>query len=52
MKVSSVSFGSSRFRSLDDKIKFILPKGLGDCIITSDVSKSDVIDVLKAYNEI
>ena len=39
-------------KSLDDKIKFILPKGLGDCIISSDVKKSDVMNVLKAYNEI
>lgn len=36
-------------KSLDNKIKFILPKGIGDCIITSDISKDDVIAVLKAF---
>jgi 3-dehydroquinate synthase len=36
-------------KSLDKKIKFILPKGLGDCTITDDVSKQDVIDVLKDF---
>jgi len=36
-------------KSLDNKIKFILPKGLGDCIITNEVSKDDVIEVLKGF---
>ncbi len=36
-------------KSLDDKIKFILPVGLGDCKITDEVSKTDVIDVLKGF---
>ncbi len=36
-------------KSLDNKIKFILPKGLGDCIITDEVSKADVIEVLKEF---
>lgn len=36
-------------KSLDNKIKFILPKGIGDCEITSKVSKDDVIDVLKGF---
>ena len=36
-------------KSLDNKIKFILPKGLGDCVITDEVSKSDVIEVLKEF---
>jgi len=34
-------------KSLDDKIKFILAVGIGDCKITDEVLKSDVIDVLK-----
>ena len=37
-------------KSLDDKIKFILPVGIGDCKITDEVSKSDVIEVLKDFN--
>lgn len=36
-------------KSLDNKIKFILPKGLGDCKITDEVSKKDVLDVLRAF---
>jgi 3-dehydroquinate synthase len=36
-------------KSLDDKIKFILAVGIGDCKITDEVSKSDVINVLKDY---
>jgi len=36
-------------KSLDNKIKFILPKGLGDCIITNEVSKDDVIEILKGF---
>ena len=34
-------------KSLDNKIKFILPVGLGDCIITDDVEKETVIEVLR-----
>ncbi|WP_419764664.1 MAG: 3-dehydroquinate synthase [Arcobacter sp.] len=36
-------------KSLDDKIKFILPVGIGDCKITDEVSKADVIDILKGF---
>lgn len=36
-------------KSLDNKIKFILPKGLGDCVITNEVDKNDVIEILKGF---
>ena len=36
-------------KSLDDKIKFIFPLGIGDCKITDEVSKSDVCTVLKEF---
>jgi len=36
-------------KSLDNKIKFIFAKGLGDCKITDEVSKDDIISVLKAF---
>ena len=36
-------------KSLDNKIKFILPIGLGDCKNTDEVSKDDVIEVLKDF---
>lgn len=36
-------------KSLDNKIKFILPVGIGDCKITNEVSKNDVIEILKGY---
>ena len=36
-------------KSLDNKIKFILPVGLGDCKITDEVSKDTVCDVLKGF---
>lgn len=36
-------------KSLDNKIKFILPKGLGDCLITNEVVKENVIEILKAF---
>jgi len=36
-------------KSLDDKIKFILPFGIGDCRITDEIQKSDVIDILKGF---
>ncbi len=36
-------------KSLDNKIKFILPKGIGDCEITDKIEKKDVIDVLKGF---
>ena len=36
-------------KSLDNKIKFILPVGIGDCKITDEVSKEDVIEVLKGF---
>ena len=34
-------------KAQDNKIKFILPIGLGDCKITNEVSKDIIIDVLK-----
>jgi len=37
-------------KSLDNKIKFIVPKGIGDCEITAKISKDDVIDILKGFN--
>ncbi len=37
-------------KSLDDKIKFILAIGIGDCKITDEVSKNDVISVLKEFS--
>ncbi|MGM0518462.1 MAG: 3-dehydroquinate synthase [Campylobacterota bacterium] len=37
-------------KSLDNKIKFILPKSLGDCVITDEIKKDDVIEVLKGFN--
>lgn len=36
-------------KSLDNKIKFILPVGIGDCKITDEVTKDDVIEVLKGF---
>ena len=36
-------------KSLDDKIKFILPKGIGDCEITDKIEKNDVIKILKGF---
>jgi len=36
-------------KSLDNKIKFILAVGLGDCKITDEVSKDDIISVLKDF---
>jgi 3-dehydroquinate synthase len=36
-------------KSLDNKIKFILPIGLGDCKITNEVTKDDVIEILKGF---
>ena len=36
-------------KSLDDKIKFIIPVGIGDVKMTSDISKSDVIEVLEGF---
>ena len=36
-------------KSLDNKIKFILAKNIGDCTITDEVSKEDVISVLKEF---
>ncbi len=34
-------------KSLDDKIKFILPIGIGDCKITNEVQKDIVLEVLR-----
>jgi len=36
-------------KSLDNKIKFILAIGIGDCKITDEVSKEDVIKVLEDF---
>jgi 3-dehydroquinate synthase len=36
-------------KSLDNKIKFILPVSLGDCKITNEVTKNDVIEILKGF---
>ena len=37
-------------KSLDNKIKFILARGIGDCVITNEAKKEDVIDVLKGFS--
>ena len=36
-------------KSLDNKIKFIFALGIGDCKITDEVSKKDIIEVLKCF---
>lgn len=36
-------------KSLDDKIKFIFAFGIGDCKITDEISKEDIIKVLKLF---
>ncbi len=36
-------------KSMDNKITFILPKGLGDVVLTDEISKEDVIAVLQEY---
>ena len=36
-------------KSLDNKIKFIIPKSIGDCEITDKISKDDVIQTLKGF---
>jgi len=36
-------------KSLDNKIKFILALSIGDCKITDETSKEDVIEVLKGF---
>ncbi len=37
-------------KSLDNKIKFILAKNIGDCLITDEVSKEDILEVLKGFS--
>ena len=37
-------------KSANDKIKFVLPKGIGDFVITDAVEKEDVLEVLKEYS--
>jgi len=37
-------------KSLDNKIKFILARGIGDCLITDKTSKEDIIEVLKGFS--
>jgi len=36
-------------KSLDNKIKFILARGIGDCLITNEIKKEDIIEVLKGF---
>ncbi len=36
-------------KALDDKIKFILPIGIGDCKITNEIPKELVIETLKGF---
>ena len=36
-------------KSMDNKIKFILPVGIGECEITDDIDKEDVMEVLKGF---
>ena len=36
-------------KSLDDKIKFIIPVGIGDCKISDAISKQDIIAVLEGF---
>ena len=36
-------------KSLDDKIKFIVPIGIGNCKITDEILKSDVIEILEGF---
>ncbi|HFU76441.1 MAG TPA: 3-dehydroquinate synthase [Arcobacter sp.] len=36
-------------KSLDDRIKFIIPVGIGDCKITDEVTKADVTSVLEGF---
>ena len=36
-------------KSANDKIKFVLPKGIGDFVITDEVKKEDVVKVLSEY---
>ena len=36
-------------KALDNKIKFILARGIGDCIITDETPKETIIDVLKDF---
>lgn len=36
-------------KSHNNKIKFILPKNIGDCIITSDIEKEKIIKILKGF---
>ncbi len=36
-------------KSHNNKIKFILAKGIGDCIITDEIKKEDVIEVLEGF---
>jgi len=38
-------------KSLDNKIKFIVPKSIGDCEITDTISKDIVIKVLKGFSK-
>lgn len=38
-------------KSMDNKIKFIIPKGIGECDITDEISKNSVINVLKGFKK-
>jgi len=37
-------------KSSNNKIKFVLPSGIGNCKITDEIKKDDVIEVLKGFN--
>ncbi len=38
-------------KSLDNKIKFILARGIGECLITNELEKDDIIDVLNGFTD-
>ncbi len=38
-------------KSFNQKITFVLPKGIGDFLITDEVKKEDILDVLKRFKE-
>lgn len=38
-------------KSLDNKIKFILARGIGECLITNELRKNDIIDVLNGFTD-
>jgi 3-dehydroquinate synthase len=36
-------------KSVNDKIKFILAKGIGECELRDDISKSKVLEILNQF---